>query len=143
MPAVRVQLSPLALYNPQTSANDLGLLYMQSYILTARAKEQANNEALERRRSQAMQIARIAAEILRAEFGASRVVLFGSILSDAADRSFHEDSDIDLAVWGISDRLYFKAVGKLQGLSEFAIDLVEPQDAPSYILEVIAKGVDL
>jgi hypothetical protein len=48
---------------------------MQSYILTARAKEQATCEALERRRSQAMQIARIAAEILRSEFGANRVVL--------------------------------------------------------------------
>jgi uncharacterized protein len=116
---------------------------MQSYILTARAKEQANREALERRRSQAMQIAQIAAEILRSEFGANRVVLFGSVLSDPTDRSFYQGSDIDLAVWGISDRLYFKAVGKLQGLSEFAIDLVEPQDAPPYILEAIAKGVDL
>ncbi len=116
---------------------------MQSYILTARAKEQTNRDALELQRSQAMQVAKTAAEILRSEFGASRVVLFGSILSDPADRSFHQDSDIDLAVWGISDRLYFKAVGKLQGLSEFDIDLVEPQDAPAYIVEAIAKGIDL
>jgi uncharacterized protein len=116
---------------------------MQSYILTAQAKEQSNREALERRRSQAMQIAQIAAEILRSEFGASRVVLFGSVLGDAGDRSFHQGSDIDLAVWGINDRLYFKAVGKLQGLSDFEIDLVEPQDSPPYILEAITKGVDL
>jgi uncharacterized protein len=116
---------------------------MQSYILTAQAKEQSNREALERQRSQAMQIAQIAAELLRSEFGASRVVLFGSVLSDAGDLSFHQDSDIDLAAWGISDRLYFKAVGKLQGLSDFAIDLVEPQDLPPYIFDAISKGVDL
>jgi uncharacterized protein len=116
---------------------------MQGYIFTARAKEQSNREALERRRSQAMRIAQTAAEILRSEFGASRVVLFGSVLSDAGDRSFHQGSDIDLAVWGISDHLYFKAVGNLQGLSDFAIDLVEPQDLPPYIFDAISKGVDL
>jgi uncharacterized protein len=116
---------------------------MQSYILTARAKEQANNKALEHRRSQAMVVAQDAAELLRSEFGATRIVLFGSVLSDPGDRSFHLDSDIDLAVWGIGDLLYFKAVGKLQGLSEFAIDLVEPEDAPAYVLEAIAKGLEL
>ncbi|AFY73454.1 putative nucleotidyltransferase [Synechococcus sp. PCC 7502] len=116
---------------------------MQSYILTARAKEQANSKALEYRRSQAMEVAQEAAKILRSQFGATRVVLFGSVLSDPANYGFHQGSDIDLAVWGISDRLYFKAVGKVQGLSEFAIDVVEPEDAPSYILEAIAKGVEL
>jgi uncharacterized protein len=116
---------------------------MQSYILSARAKEQGRYQALENRRSQAFLVARSAAEILRFEFGATRIVLFGSVLCDPGDRSFHLESDIDLAAWGINDRLYFKAVGKLQGLSEFAIDLVDPEDAPPYILEAIAKGFEL
>ena len=116
---------------------------MQSYILAARAREEAACEALRCRRLRAMRVAALAAQVLRSEFGAMRVVLFGSVLSDQSGCWFHQDSDIDLAVWGICDRLYFKAVGRLQGLSKFAIDLVEPDDAPLYILEAIAKGVEL
>lgn len=116
---------------------------MQSYILTARAREEASREALRCRRSWAMRVAVLATQVLRSEFGASRVVLFGSVLSDQSGLWFHQDSDIDLAVWGICDRLYFKAVGRLQGLSEFVIDLVEPDDAPLYIVDAIAGGIEL
>jgi predicted nucleotidyltransferase len=121
--------------------------YMQSYILTARARRVAELQVLDSRRSRAMQVAGIAAGVLCSEFFADRVVLFGSVLGDESDRCFHGGSDIDLAVWGVDGRSFFKAVGMLQGLSEFAIDLVLVDDRlsilPPYILEAIARGVDL
>ena len=120
---------------------------IQSYILTARARRVAELQVLGSRRSRAMQVARIAAGILRSEFFADRVVLFGSVLGDESDRCFHGGSDVDLAVWGVDGRSFFKAVGMLHGVSEFAIDLVMVDDRlsilPPYILEAIARGVDL
>lgn len=120
---------------------------MQGYILTARARRVAELQVLGSRRSRAMQVARIAAGILRSEFFADRVVLFGSVLGDESDRCFHGGSDVDLAVWGVDGRSFFKAVGMLQGVSEFAIDLVMVDDRlsilPPYILDAIARGGDL
>ncbi|HEY66354.1 MAG TPA: nucleotidyltransferase domain-containing protein, partial [Caldilineae bacterium] len=45
-----------------------------------------------------MAIARKAAEMLREEFGAIRVVLFGSL---ARGGPFDMHSDVDLAAWGL------------------------------------------
>ena len=114
---------------------------MQGYILAARSRDLAGLADLQSRRSRAMAVAKLAANLLRADFGARRVMLFGSVVGD--DSYFHQGSDIDLAAWGVCDRSYFKAVGVLQGLSEFDIDLVLPQDVPSYILSAIANGVEL
>jgi len=112
---------------------------MQSYILGAKAREQARQEKLKQRQIHGIQIAKQAATMLRQEFGATRVVLFGSMLK----QNIYENSDIDLAVWDIPKSKYFKAVGKLQGLSEFEIDLVEPENAPIYIIEAINQGIEL
>jgi len=59
------------------------------------------------------------------------------------DGTIHENSDIDLAVWGLAASDYFQAVGELQGLSTFAIDLVEAERAPVYLLDAIAGGMEL
>lgn len=87
-------------------------------------------------------VARQAAQLLKDRFGATRVVLFGSML-DAS--KLHSRSDIDLAVWGLPETgtTYFQAVGMLQGLSRFTIDLVEAQYAPDHIQEAIAQGMEL
>ena len=61
--------------------------------------------------------------LLKQQFGAARVVLFGSTLTPAF---FHERSDIDLAVWGLDERLYLRALGRLLDLDPaFEFDLVE------------------
>ena len=120
---------------------------MQSYILTARTRQVADAHLLGSRRSRAMAVARLAAGVLRDRFSASRVVLFGSVVSDESDRCFHDAADVDLAVWGVASCSFFKAVGVLQGVSEFAIDLVMVDDGvsilPPYILEAISRGVEL
>jgi uncharacterized protein len=94
---------------------------------------------LHQRRKQGLEIAKTAAEILKNEFAAARVVVFGSLLRE----DFHETSDIDLAVWGLPEKLYFKAVGRLLSLSAFDFDLVEIQFASPEILAAIAQGKEL
>jgi hypothetical protein len=50
-----------------------------------------------------------------------------------------------LAVWGIPALQFYRAVAVVSGLSaEFKIDLVDPEDCPPTLLQVIKKnGVDL
>lgn len=112
---------------------------MYGYILAARKREQARQESLRQLQSRGIETAKRAARMLCQEFGVKRVVLFGSMLQP----KIHANSDIDLAVWNLSKSDYFQAVGKLQGLSEFAIDLVESENAPDYIVEAIAQGLEL
>jgi predicted nucleotidyltransferase len=112
---------------------------MYGYILAARKREQARQESLRQLQSRGIETAKQAARMLRQEFRAKRIVLFGSMLQP----KIHENSDIDLAVWNLSKSDYFQAVGKLQGLSEFAIDLIEVENASDYIVEAIAQGIEL
>lgn len=112
---------------------------MQGYISTAKQRSQNRLETLSQRRSQGMEVARKAAALLKQTFGAERVVLFGSVLGE----DFHESSDLDLAVWGLPEALYFKAVAQLEGLDGFAIDLVEAQHALPHIADAIKDGIEL
>ncbi len=111
---------------------------MQGYILTAQRQEQQRQEQLEHRRQQGLAGATIAAAQLK-RLGATKVILFGSLLKE----SLHEQSDMDLAVWGLPEDLYFKAVAQLQGIAGFEVDLVEAEDAMPHILEAIAQGIEL
>ncbi|NJL48626.1 MAG: nucleotidyltransferase domain-containing protein [Leptolyngbyaceae cyanobacterium SM2_5_2] len=113
---------------------------MQSYVDTARRRQQKHQENLRQRQQQGLKLAHLAAQILRGEFEVHRVVLFGSVLSED---TFHETSDLDLAVWGLPPSDYIKAVARLMELPEFSIDLVEAEMASTYLREAIAQGLDL
>lgn len=112
---------------------------MQDYIVTARQRSQNRLARLDQRRAAGIATARKAANVLRQQFGAKRVVLFGSVLGDG----FHETSDLDLAVWGLPESLYFKAIAQVDGLDGFTIDLVEAQHAFSHIVDAIQQGIEL
>jgi predicted nucleotidyltransferase len=87
------------------------------------------------------EVARQAAQILKSRWGASKVVLFGSML-DA--KKVHTRSDIDLAVWGLSPDDYFRTLAELLDLDpEFAIDLVEIEQAKPHIQSAIQAGIEL
>jgi uncharacterized protein len=118
---------------------NVSLEQMQQYILTAQIRQQQRLAELEQRRLRGFGIARRSAKILKTEFSASRVVVFGSLLSE----NFHETSDLDLAVWGLPEKSYFKAVARLLSLSDFEVDLVEVQYASPEILAAIAQGTEL
>ena len=110
-------------------------------ILEARKNRPQFLVAMQERQKQGLEIARQCAKILKERFGAERVVLFGSLL-DHQQMSWR--SDIDLAVWGLPEKDYFKAVGVLLDIAEdFSLDLMEAQHAKSYILPAISQGIEL
>src|SRR5438876_11138308 len=81
---------------------------------------------LNERQKQAWAVARNAARVLREEFGASKVVVFGSLAHRAW---FTQHSDVDLAAWGISPNRFYSALGTMAELSPtFKIDLIAPAD---------------
>lgn len=102
----------------------------------------AQKEYLADRREKALKVAREAAALLRQNFGAEKVVVFGSLTNE---ESFTSWSDIDLAAWGISPDNFYLAVAAVTGLSPFfKIDLVEPDNCRKSITEVIYReGVEI
>lgn len=74
----------------------------------------------------AWQEAKKIAEILKKEFGAKSVSIFGSLTDP---ERFNENSDIDIAVRGIPDEKFYSAVGKATRISDrFQIDVVDLDD---------------
>jgi predicted nucleotidyltransferase len=93
--------------------------------------------AVSKRRRRALAAAHKAAKLLKSEFGATEVILFGSL---ARRGSFTLFSDIDLAVRGIPSERFYAAAGNLLDLSaEFKIDLVELETCPPALLKNIEK----
>ena len=92
-----------------------------------RAYQPAQCQATQRataRWQRAWDIARLAANLLREQFGAQRVVVFGSLTCAAW---FTPWSDIDVAAWGIPACDFYRAVAVITGLSpEFQLDLLDP-----------------
>lgn len=113
---------------------------MAEYREGARRREAARQAGLDERFQLAWEIARQGADILRDQFQAEKVVVFGSLV----DRSrFHERSDIDLAAWGIPEMDYLRALGAvMDSTSEFMVDLVRVEEAFEHIRRRIeANGV--
>ena len=113
---------------------------MEAYRRSARERAQKRQKALAGRRERAWKVARQSADMLKKEFGVSRVVLFGSLLHP---QLFHSRSDVDLAAWDIQH--YFQAVARLLDLDpEIEINLVPFEDARPELQAVIEReGIDL
>lgn len=110
---------------------------MEVYRATARRRREEGLEAEKSRRELAWEVARSAAALLKEQFGAGRVMIFGSL---AGNRSFSRWSDIDLAAWGLLPEDYFTAVARLQDLSpEFEVDLVAAEYCRPQLLKVILR----
>jgi len=106
-----------------------------------RSRREAADAAAARRRERALEAAGSAALLLRERFGATRVLLFGSL----ARGRFHAASDIDLAVWGVNPELFFRAWNAVAAIApEIEFDLVPGDDARHPVREEIeATGVAL
>lgn len=115
---------------------------MEVYRQAAMAREAARRWALALRRERAWDIARRAAYILKEDFGAQRVLVFGSLAHGAW---FHDHSDIDLAVEGIAPELFWKAWCALDQLgSDIEINLVPTESAKDALRhEIREKGLEI
>ena len=110
-------------------------LYDPASAVKHRAAEERRE--LARRRREALKEARLIARLLRVEFEAQKVVLFGSLVR-AGD--FTRWSDIDLAAWGIPAERFYAAVAAATGISaRFRVDLVDADDCRPAIREAIEK----
>ena len=108
----------------------------------ARQRWAQRQRALAERRERATAAARKAAEMLKEEFGATRVVLFGSL---AREGPFDMHSDVDLAVWGLDPRVYYRVVSLLLDIDPaIEVDLVMGETVPASLLAAIEQeGVPL
>ncbi len=112
-----------------------------SQVLEARENRAEFLANMQQRQQRGWAVARQWAKILKEQFSVKRVVLFGSLLNFQR-MTWH--SDIDLAVWGLPERDYFRAVATLLDVdTEFSIDLVEIQKVQPHILKGIKQGIDL
>ncbi|MFW5985810.1 MAG: nucleotidyltransferase family protein [Halanaerobiales bacterium] len=100
-------------------------------------KSQENNIDLEKHYRKAWQQAKKAAKILKSEYGAEKVWVFGSLTDK---ERFHKRSDIDLAARGIPDSRFYAAVAKItRNIKDFKVDLVDEGDCRQGIKECIKK----
>ncbi len=88
-----------------------------------------DKQSLEQRRQEALAVAQQCIKILKQEFGAAEVILFGSL---AGDGPWHWLSDLDLAVRGMSEDAIWSAYSVLERIAPgwLKIDLVPLERVP-------------
>jgi predicted nucleotidyltransferase len=108
---------------------------MEKYRKTARRRQEVAEKRRLQRLEQAWKVARQAAQILCNEFQAQEVAVFGSLVHPEL---FHLRSDIDLAVWGLQERLYLQAVARVTSLDpDISVDLIAIEESSQSLREHI------
>lgn len=110
---------------------------MAIYQNTARQRRKEKIRRLEIRRRHAWRIAQQASKLLKEQFGVKKVVLFGST---RFPERFHQYSDVDLAVWGLDEKIYYRTVSYLLDLDPgIEVDIIEAEFASSGLLRNIEQ----
>lgn len=105
--------------------------YWQSHVLEDRQKGEV-------RRARLMDSARRIARKLGETYGVRKVFLFGSVKDDSLI-----PEDIDLAVEGLADENFYKAVFDVQGLAECRVDIVAVEDLSPRFRQLISETGEL
>ena len=115
---------------------------LAAYKATTHQRQELERQQLAHRCQQALEVARCAATLLKERFGASRVVLFGSVVREDL---FTRWSDVDIAAWGIPPGDTFKAVAALMGLDEeIEINLMDIGTCrPAVLASIERDGIEL
>ena len=113
----------------------------RQYITGLKQRDKDAKLALSSRRELAMLNAKQASDILRTKFGATKVVVFGSVTRD----DFSATSDVDIAAWGIPENATFKAMHAVACVSkQIEMNLVDMHYARDYMIAEIANtGVEI
>ena len=98
---------------------------LEPYLRTLRRRDDALVAEQERRSSAIRARLPEVVRILVEELGVRRVVLFGSLRGG----SFHERSDLDLAVAGLDPRVYWRALDLVGRAAGVEVDLVLLEEA--------------
>ena len=125
-----------------TTAQELTLEAVAGYRAAARRRFEQEQRELAAREERAWELARRAASLLRDRFGATRVMVFGSLVHTGC---FTPWSDIDVAAWGLRSQDTFRAIGAVADLdAEIEANLVDVRTCSSSLLMMIEReGRDL
>jgi predicted nucleotidyltransferase len=115
---------------------------MDAYRAAARRRYERERRELAQREEAAWELARRAATILRKQFGATRVMAFGSLVHEGCFTSW---SDVDIAAWGIPLEDTFRAIGVVMDMRrEIEVNLVDVGAcSPSLRATIEREGVEL
>lgn len=113
---------------------------IEEYVERWRRRQATERERNRRLAQQARLDAERIAAMLREQFGATRIILFGSLVTDR----FTANSDIDLAVDGLAPADYFSALAEASKLTDFPVDLKPLGELfPHVRNRALATGEDL
>ena len=119
------------------TAGELTGAALARYQAAARRRHEAERQALVLRERNAWDLARRAAVLLRDEFHADRVVVFGSLIHAGC---FTAWSDVDLAASGLDPRDTLGAMERVQDLSqEIPVNLVDLAACSDSLRRVIER----
>lgn len=112
------------------------------YLNTARRKKKQEHRELLLREEKAWDAACIAAILLKERFGATKVVIFGSLVHKG---SFTRWSDVDIAAWGISPEDTFRAIGAVMEMAtDIDVNLVDVGTCrPSLLTVIEEEGIEI
>jgi len=115
---------------------------LKAYKKSARARLDQKQRPLTLRREESWSKARQAARVLKEQFGATKVVAFGSLVRSTG---FNERSDIDLVAYNIAPAAFWRAWCALDRLeSQCEFDLIAGESLSGNLLKEINKeGVEL
>jgi len=117
-------------------------LYEKKYPRFFAKNSIEQSDAVSKRFHEAWNMVKAATNLLKERFGATKVVLFGSLTNR---ERFSDRSDVDIAVWGIPDDQFFLAVGLVNSLNEnFKVDLVDANACRTSLRKSIEdEGIEL
>ena len=110
---------------------------MATYRATARRRRECEERDRAARWERAWEKARLAAKLLKQDFAATRVVVFGSLLRPG---DFGRWSDVDIAAWGIVPEDTFRAMGAVMDLGkDIEMNLVDVNTCRESLLAVVER----
>ncbi|MFP4394397.1 MAG: nucleotidyltransferase family protein [Anaerolineales bacterium] len=126
---------------PKT-AGELTDAEIQNYRVAAQQRATQMQHESEAHAAHALHIARQAAALLKSDYSAQRVWLFGSV---ARGMRVHPRSDIDIAVEGLPAEHFWAAWCRLDTLAPGETIDLEPVESasPALLAEIQREGVEL
>jgi uncharacterized protein len=129
-------------FNMSLTIDSLTSAELERYRKALKSRPGVTKTQADSRFKKASEVTSQAASLLKEQFGVKKVLVFGSLVHP---HLFHAHSDVDLAVWGLAGREYYRAVGVLQSLDpEIGVDLIAFEDAsPSMQETIMREGKEL
>ncbi len=118
----------------------MGTVLYKQYREAWKRRLKEKGEEVERKKELLMKKVKLCAHELK-RLGGKRVILFGSLVTGR----FRKDSDVDIAVDGLSVDAYFEALRILEEmLDDVTFDLIDLNEAlPSVKKRIEREGVEL